>query len=801
MAKRKRSKGTKRTKTPPIAVTEFSSVPKESLESDAHLNYVTFEEAQKDEGKFKIWRQQTIDWLKEESAKLEAILLQYNPFDLIGNLTITQLFVNPEKHNAASHSGLPAIVEYATLLYLKHPYSEQLPLPIGQVPLEEIDQISRTIQLATALHYGSDEMRTIQGKQREAIDSLRFRTMTHEMTVRSPGYEHHQRDTLAGIFDGSTDWMLVNVGFSLLDVFAVEDAIQTITSRKVLKRFDEGKEAIDKLKKDVQLARRGKLAASDLSDMITHLSGLPPSKASAQIKIAISGWIFSFIGTACLAFDADELAKEAKLPIERVVALMAFFSVEFGSVPSDFFLMSPTHLLRDRPFIHHAGAFLYPVPGSMVWALQRRIENEMNPDTANGTGDSKVWKKYEKYRAHYLERESLDLLKAILKTAEVYPNLSYSFIADGEQKEGELDGLIAFDQTLLLVEAKAGALTASARRGGRERIKSNIKSLLGKAHQQALRARSYIENTEVPKFFTDDGSEIPFDKERFARVFLVSTTLDPMDVFNAALHEVVSAGLIEEKHLPWAVSIDNLRVIAEMNEFPTQFIHYLTRRLRVNDFKKFYAGDELDWFGLYLSKGLYFDKDKRFAESTHVMFDGSFSAGFDDYYFYAQGQRVKPAAKPTQPMPKLLRRIILELDAHRDADGHSEAILRLLNWDDKAREKFVAGLGELRQRTRKDGKIHDFTMASSEDGAGVTCFAASPSNALEAQRKLRSYCLMKKYQVRANSWVGFLTLVDQNPIIQGFVVLADPWAHDEVLERLVANLPTSRKATALLDRS
>ncbi len=74
---------------------------------------------------------------------------------------------------------------------------------------------------------------------------------------------------------------------------------------------------------------------------------------------------------------------------------------------------------------------------------------------------------------------------------------------------------------------------------------------------------------------------------------------------------------------------------AEINEFPTQFIHYLTRRLRVNDFKKFYPGDELDWFWTLLLKGLYFEKDERFAEPTHVMFDGSFSASFDDYYFYA----------------------------------------------------------------------------------------------------------------------------------------------------------------------
>lgn len=791
MVKGKRAKKNKEPLTTSTeAVPEFTDVPQENSTSDS--NYITFEEAQKDEGKFKVWRQQTIDWLKQESAKLEAILLQYNPFDLIGNLTLTQLFINPEKHNVASHSGLPAIVEYATLLYLKHPFSERLPLPIGQVPLEEIDQISRSLQFVTGLYYGSDEMRSIQGEQPEAIDSLRFRTMNYEMTVRSPGYEHHQRHTLAGLFEDLTNWMLVNLGFSVRDVFAVEDAIQTITSHKILGRFNEGKKAIDKLKKDVRNARRGKLPTSDLSDMISHLSGLPPSKATAQIKAMITGWIFSFIGTACLAFDADEVAREVKLPTERVAALLAFFSLEFGSIPSGFFLMSPTHPLRDRPFIFNAGAFLYPVPGSMIWALQRRIESAMNPDSPDGVGDSKIWKKYEKHRASYLERESLGLLKAILKTEEVYPNLSYSFVAEGEQKQGELDGLIAFDRTLLLVEAKAGALTASARRGGRERIKSNIKSLIGKAHQQALRARSYIENTDVPRFFTEDGSEIPFDKNRFARILLVSTTLESMDVFNASLHEVVSAGLIEEKHLPWAVSIDNLRVIAELNEFPTQFIHYLTCRLRVNDFKKFYAGNELDWFGLYLSNGLYLDKDERFAEATHVMFDGSFTASFDDYYFYAQGQSVKPAAKPKQPMPKLLRRIILELDSLTEADGHSEVILRLLDWDNEAREKLVAGIGELRRRSRKDKKIHDFTMVSSEDRAGITCFATSPSNSREAQRKLKSYCFMKKYQARADSWVGFLTLVDQAPIIQGFVVLTNPWSHNDELERLIADLPTSR---------
>jgi hypothetical protein len=789
---KKKSRKKKSQDNPGISVVDVQSVIASIAAEQPEIpeeqkNFVTLEVAREDDEKFKIWRQQTFDWLRDEAAKLEALLLQYNSFDLIGNLTLTQLFINPDKDTVAGHHGLPAIVEYATLLYLKHPFNVGSMLPIGQVPLEEIDKTARAIHLTTSLYYGSDRRSTLVGAERDTLDSLRYRAMTHELSVRSPGYEHHQRETLAGLFEPSGEWMVENLGFNITDVFAVEDAIQAITSRKILARFEEGREAISKLKSEVRVARRSKAPASDLSEMVVELSKLPPSKAVAQIKAMMIGWVMTFIGSTCLVFDANEIAAETQLPLDSVIAVLSFFAIQFGSVPSDFSLMSPTHPLRERPLIYHDGQFLYPVPGSMIWALQHRLEAELNQNTSPA---AKAWRKYEKNRADYLEAESVRLLSVALKTAEVYRNLTYSVVENGEQKTVELDGMVQFDHTLLLVESKAGALTASARRGGRERIKSNIKELLGKAHKQALRARDYIEGTDHPKFAAD-GSEVPFDKNRFNRIFLIATTLEPLDIYNTALHEVVSAGLLQEEHLPWAVALDNLRVITEMNEFPTQLIHYLTRRLRINEFKKFYAGDELDWFGLYLSRGLYFEKHSRFDEADFVMFDGSFSSDFDAYYFHKEGVRTKPTKKPVQPMPKLLRRIILELDAHKEPNSHSEAIIRLLNWDDKGREQLVGGIGEIRKRARVKRGIHDFTMATTEDKAGVTFFATPTSKSAEAMQKLRNYCLMNKYQIQADSWVGFLTIVDEQPLIQGFVVMDEPWTYDERMEALVASLPSS----------
>jgi hypothetical protein len=327
---KKRSLKKKSKEKPGIALVDvgsvIASIAAEQPEVPEELkNFVTFEEAREDEEKFRIWRQQTLDWLRDEAAKLETLLLQYNSFDLIGNLTLTQLFINRDKETVASHHGLPAIVEYATLLYLKHPFNLGLMKPIGQEPLEEIDKTSRTIHFTTGLYYGSDRRSTLVGNERDTLDSLRYRTMTHELTIRSPGYEHHQRETLAGLFKPLTDWMVDNLGFAVNDVFAVEDAFQTITSRKVFTRFNEGRDAIRKLESEVRAARKTKSTSSQASEMVRELSKLPPSTASAHIISMITVWVMTFIGTTSLVVDASEIAAETQLPLGRVLSVSIIF--------------------------------------------------------------------------------------------------------------------------------------------------------------------------------------------------------------------------------------------------------------------------------------------------------------------------------------------------------------------------------------------------------------------------------------------------------------------------------------------
>jgi len=312
------------------------------------------------------------------------------------------------------------------------------------------------------------------------------------------------------------------------------------------------------------------------------------------------------------------------------------------------------------------------------------VLNPKSPRAVNK--DGRIWERYQKHRANYLVSEGVKLMSDILKHGESYQNLKYQFEENGQLREHELDGLILYDKYAFLIEGKAGRLTEPAQRGSPERIVSDIKKLLVESHEQATRAEEYISKNEEPVLQLPDGQALRIDKSNLDNFFLVSLTLDPLDTFTPVLYQVAELGIFGEGKLPWAVHLRDLKVIRELVEFPSQFIHYLNRRLRINELANVEAYDELDWLGYYFSEGLYFeDVSKSGIDKFQLL---SYTADMDDYFMYKMGERTTPASKPHQPMPELFRQIILELE-DKHPIGHSEIVGILLDMNSQTREKFT----------------------------------------------------------------------------------------------------------------
>ena len=414
------------------------------------------------------------------------------------------------------------------------------------------------------------------------------------------------------------------------------------------------------------------------------------------------------------------------------------------------------------------------------------LERIINPSTKScPAASSGVWTKYSDKRADFLEKEALRLFSIALPRAAIHQNLKYEFQKNGHTQAGELDGLVIFDETLILLEAKSGGFPIKARAGYRDAIRENLKRLVADAHQQALNAKQFIEVSEQPVFSLERGGQLVLNKRQFKEVFMVVVTLEPLDLFCANLHQTADIGLFPSGELPWVLQLLDLRVIAEAIEFGSQLIHYLHRRLRIHHIKKLEAHDDLDWFGCYLADGLDFEEYEHSGPDTLRL--GSFTSGFDDYYFYKQGIRETPAEMPRQKMPDLFRKVILDVE-NSGLKGHSEAVCMLLDFDDTAKSEFAKTLMHHLAEVEQHGAINNFTVTFSNANFGVTCFVCPPHRVHEASFDFSSFVELMKYKAKADRWLGLLCISRQIQTVASWIRLITAWKEDAGLTRDLAEL-------------
>ena len=210
-----------------------------------------------------------------------------------------------------------------------------------------------------------------------------------------------------------------------------------------------------------------------------------------------------------------------------------------------------------------------------------------------------------------------------------------------------------------------------------------------------------------------------------------------------------------------------------MLEFPSQLVHFLQRRGRLNALGRMEAADELDWFGHYLSEGLYFEENSPDLQVGLL----SYTTEFDDYYLYEQGQRSTPAAKPRQPMPDYMRQLLAELEEEHPP-GYLTGALILLDLSTESREEF-ARLAEMqRRKSRSNDRHHDATVASTEGRFGVTVMTTRRLSANALWERLETHCHFKKYELKADRWAGFGILADQPGGFHVYCADSTPWRPD-----------------------
>jgi len=731
--------------------------------------------------------------IPHKAEQLREQLKPYSSFDIIANISFINLFVDPEKYKEYAHEGLQFIVEYITLLCLMDDFSEGgNPLEQDPPDLQNIQNTAKEILNNTLLYMATKRANPDNPVPPTPLERFQYHSFSRNLVVRNPGYFHHQTEVLRGLFsfEPVRNWTINFLGFEIEDAISLVEAIEKIMSGRISERQEQAKDSEKHLRREVRLFRKGKSKDCEYSEnVLSELAKLSDKKMFKKIKHLLTAWIFFGLGTT-FSFTTEELAEESGKSIDVAKNFLGCFSIGFGEVSHDFMWPNPTHPLRFQPIVHHDGRYLCPAPALLFWGLKAALEEMLNPGSPRViNNDGRLWERYQKHRSDYLVSEGVKLISEILKHGKSYQNLKYQFEENGQLKEYELDGLVLYDKFAFLIEGKAGILTEPAKRGARKRIMSDIEKLIGESHVQATRVEKYISTTKEPEFYLQDGQELKIDKSNLDTSFLVTLTLDSLDTFSPVLYQVAELGIFGEGKLPWAVYLLDLKVIREFIEFPSQFIHYLNRRLRINELANIEAHDELDWLGYYFLEGLYFeDVSKSGVDRFQLL---SYTTAMDDYFMHQTGERITPAPKPHQQMPELFKQIVLELE-EKHPIGYSKIVCILLDMDSKTRKEFTRLFDRRRRDTNRDGKMHDFSFTFPDTQTGITVMTCKDLPPEDFGGRLRSYSQLKKYQLHYTRWVAIGSHIRLLGLVHFWVFADAPWEYDTTMEELIKVLPTEK---------
>lgn len=706
---------------------------------------------------------------KAIDKKIEEVLSlirQFEPLELLASASIKNLFANPEEHyKEVAHKRNECYVEYALALILSQKRKEKLPSATKEA-IDKFNSLLIEILNDVLWFFGTED---IEGKWNKIEKELRFTLIQRYLFERGDSYPEHHLDMVRDIFKSHDSLFETHYGFNSSQIISTiqEIAEQLINNLRQQTEIIYLQNELNDLFKEF-VKKEGKDSFSSKEDCYNKYFALP-SVQEKKIKYDE------------IQYNIDrnpfEISPNKNIPVELLKLLSSSFGDNYSFATLKQYPGWPTNdsIVYGRPLIENNEKFYCFSPQVLFRNTVNILEGWIQDKD-----DSYYQSTYQKKRAEYLENKALEYLKNILPGAEVFGNLFYSITENGVKKRPETDGLILFDENLFIIEAKAGKFSKSAKRGDLKRMKENVTKLIDSAYKQALRTKQYIDDAPEPVFKHEDGSiaVIIKDKDKYKNIYLFNITLQNLAPLSTRLNSLRSLNLVVGKEWPWSVFINDLRVISELIEFPSEFLHFLQRRIKVNDYPQFYTTDELDFLMVYFREGLYFEDGILLNLDRYI--PSAYTEDLDKYYDCIAG-RVSSGKKPRLRISVEYKNLITEIES-TDKYRFTKVTTILLGFDSKTQRAVLNNLKKIKEISKRDNRDDDFTMYFTESKMGLM-FLVSKNRKPESWDRLNRHCRLKMYQMRFEEWILITVYVDKGGMRSlDFKIYNRKWEYDSDME-------------------
>ncbi|MGX1377108.1 hypothetical protein RKD56_004226 [Priestia megaterium] len=673
---------------------------------------------------------------EEEYSNLIKLTSKYHPVSLITNMT-TFYYINLNKFDIC-----PGHFEYFCRLLLT---SDNYSAKMEEVPSSVCEDLfNRCVKLIENWSI-SNHARKVKEVESEADFSkqLMLASLAESYVLDNGEINiNYLKSQLQSLYRPVNEWMEKNLHFTIDECLDIVATIQQLYENK-LKAF-----------KDL-LHKNGEEFTARIKQ--TQISSIEIEAIKNEILIQSynkSKKTFIFLTIEEVVNSNRNIQKSA------LESFIGIFSCDIKqNFDSNFKYPTDDNIFRDKPIICFEEKFIVPSIQSLYWAILTNLENQI-------ISDENVSDKYLDNKGDYLEEEVERTFKKILPTAQIFNSLYYVIEEDGENKRCELDHLIIFDSNILLVESKSGRFSKPAQRGAFLSLQKNIEENVVKAFEQADRTRQYILNEEIPTFTNRSGSLVykMENKKDFINIFLINTTLESFREVTTNLHELKDIGSYKYNEYPWSVNINDLRKISEFIKFPTQFIHYIYRRLKINNREglesKIKSFNELTLFYNYLTENLYFDDQE---EKSLLIIENK---GRDIINKYLLGLIEEvPGYEENTEFLALIKGI--EYYGENGQLGYTNFIMELLEFSSQARENLINTFNELKvaslQEENKQKVLENFISIPAtrfKNELGIQIISCN-SNSLDYDNWLaRGFDRM--YQHKLQNLISIINYTDVN---------------------------------------
>lgn len=277
------------------------------------------------------------------------------------------------------------------------------------------------------------------------------------------------------------------------------------------------------------------------------------------------------------------------------------------------------------------------------------------------------------------------LFKTILPTASTYQNIFYKAPvgADGKYEWCECDGIILFDDVMIIVEVKGGALSPVSPFSDEEAYKKSLNDLAKNPYEQSVRLyEEYMRLGKIEIYHKESKKNYKFITA-IENIKFIQACCVTLDDFNEVASQIEKTEFIRDSDLPvWCISINDLRVYSELFNSPSLFLNYLYQRSHAIRDPYVKPNDELDHLGMYFAYNDYSTRIREFIneeEDIGEIYIASHRDEIDDYMARKMNSDLEdeeeenildlligPAPKPKQEMNFMLEQLINLLDETRD---------------------------------------------------------------------------------------------------------------------------------------